>query len=319
MSVLTTQEAIREARMKAESIAAARASILEDEKRRRRQLEALFDAAEADAIAAPHPRPATRAIISPRLLAPIHHRHNVHACAVTERDVQMHRTFAEAAQRTTSRGQQDAVFSSRLARDPKKTSPHALGPGSFSPRSSMEARLSAGSPRYSHFFRSSTPQRALFADPALTRDDARSLGPGLYDAVPTPSKSAQQHHASAFMSQAAGPGKQFGQVHSLATDLDVPPKATASAFGHTSRSSPSAPSACGHTWARSRRTIPPVGTQGAHEAPLYAERPCHPRDLGASKFYASNAGGPGTIRWEQITGLHAVFLPDFATGDQQVP
>ena len=268
--------------------------------RRRQVLEALFDGAlrprQPDrpepseppkeikqSPRAPPPRPVTAfAPIAPGLLKPIRH-----ATPRSERgpqlDVQQHNTCRETQQRNSQQGP-SAVF---LSPTPDRTSTRrtrkaTMHKGNALPLSSLGPAAGAGGravqatsansppPLHSHYFRSHTPQLALFADRVMTPADARVRGPGMYYPPGPAPEVVHRHYRSVFVSNAPGAAgsKPF---RSIATDLEAQPNSTVGALERGFRSSANAPSSRGHAWPRSPRTAPPVGAVG-HMSPLYDVR-----------------------------------------------
>lgn len=265
--------------------------------RRRQVLEALFDGAlrprEPDRFEpseppkeieqsprAPPPRPVTAfAPIAPGLLKPIRH-----ATPRSERgpqlDVQQHNTCRETQQRNSQQGP-SAVFLSPTpdrtsTRRTRKATMHkgnalplsALGPAASAGGRAVQATsANAPPPLHSHYFRSHTPQLALFADRVMTPADARVRGPGMYYPPGPAPEVVHRHYRSVFVSNAPGAAgsKPF---RSIATDLEAQPNSTVGALERGFRSSANAPSSRGHAWPRSPRTAPPVGAVG-HMSPLY--------------------------------------------------
>lgn len=215
--------------------------------------------------------------IAPGLLEPIRH-----ATPRSERsprlDVQQHNTCRETQQRNAQqRG--SAVFLSapveRTTSRPGKAAmrrsnalPPAVGPGAG--HAVAASSKNAPPPHHSHFFRSHTPQRALFADRVMTPADARVRGPGTYHPPGPAPEVVHRHYRSVFVSNTPGPAgsKPF---RSIATDIEAQPNSGIGALERGFRSSANAPSSRGHAWPRSPRTARPVGAVG-HMSTLYDER-----------------------------------------------
>ena len=157
--------------------------------------------------------------------------------------------------------------------------------------------------RTSHFFRSSTPQLALFADRAVAPSIERERGPGMYSLPLPPWTRSERRQASAFASVARGAGRTVTYT-SAATHLDAlatpRPLLEPSGSGNERGVWRSAPSSRGHTWGRTSRDAAPVGA--INGPALYTPRASSPRDAGAGRL--AYAAAHGTIGWELTTGLH---------------
>ena len=159
--------------------------------------------------------------------------------------------------------------------------------------------------RTSHFFRSATPQLALFADRAVTPAIERKRGPGMYSPPPPAWTRSERRQASAFASAASGAGRTATYT-SPATHLDAlatprPLLQPSDASSNERSVWRSAPASRGHSFGRSPRDAAPVGTVRGPAALLYSPRASSPRDAGAGKIYAA---AHGTIGWQLTTGLH---------------